>query len=172
MKFSIYTLTTAALVAGSFSVACATPTDVEGASNDSDESALSGAGSKVVAKIETSSGWVRFYDAIEVRANGDINSVRGADPKTQKTALIGHLEPKAVKALLADVADLADGELVPQDPSAPQCFDAPSTTISAMNAKKVMVKLGGTSGCRTEMRKDGFATRAVTILPALSLLAE
>lgn len=60
---------------------------------------------------------------------------------------VTQLSPEILQKVREWAAAAPDSELVPVDPKAPQCMDAPSTTFYAHNGTK-RVEIGGKFGCK------------------------
>jgi hypothetical protein len=72
---------------------------------------------------------------------------------------IARLSTDAVQKLLAEIEKVQSGELVKDDPNAPECMDAPSKTSTVVKADGTEVVVTQTLGCQPAMVANGYAIR-------------
>lgn len=128
-------------------------------------------GRGVVAEVVTA-GMFRPADApsssgVRIMTDGKVISFTTYDSGRIVLKQVATLTADRVRAIKAEVADLADVELEQADPDAPGCMDAPSTTYLAKNSRGVTVKLAGRFACLEQIRTDGAYTITPKVLEGL-----
>jgi len=142
--------------------------------------AASGALAHPIAKIKTYGGYTLqpYTYEITVDSDGTVtaeNTVGDyANPATSivTNALIATLNPAIVKAIQDSIASAQTQELVPKNPEAPACVDAPITEYWAMNsARKPTTLLAKVENCQDYILNGYQGLQAIDLLKSLKALS-
>ncbi len=164
LRLQSLSLALLAASASTLSVGCAADAQADTDATESDVSSSA----RVVAKLESSGGFVPNYLALEVFSDGTVTRVQSFNRAPETRDQVARLAPETVKVLVTSSAALADSPLVASDPSAPPCLDAPSTTIRVRNASGAFVAVAGSSSCRELVRADHAYSPAAVLIDSLA----
>ncbi|RYZ52738.1 MAG: hypothetical protein EOP07_19065 [Proteobacteria bacterium] len=138
----------------------------------------SSAMAKPVATIKTSGGFtaVPTTRTLTVDANGQVNVEtvttsweQGSKPVVTKVK-VAKLNPSVVAALLSDIAEANNTNVVAENPEAPECMDAPAVVFSALK-DGALVEIGKKVNCKSYYLEDYQGRTAMTLLESLQTIS-
>lgn len=98
--------------------------------------------------------------------NGYVQQYYGQD-----STFIARIAPEKVKALRSQIEETQVSELQLEDPDAPICMDAPSTSFKVRKANGKTVEIALRQNCRMSYLKNGDGRFLVDILEGLNKLS-
>lgn len=130
-----------------------------------------------VAQIRTAIGFAPVPSTITISLDADGTVTRetvsrpwNASAPTTETVLVANLNPAIIEVLLKDIEEASSLQIVAENPTAPECMDAPTTSYSVLK-NDALVLISKNQGCKNYFLADYQGRNAYRILNSLKTLA-
>ena len=131
-----------------------------------------------VATITTGGGYTMrpTTSTVSIEANGTVTleTITGSyEPNVKpevKNVKIAKLNPAIVAAIVKDIAEANNTNVVAEDPEAPECMDAPGTTFSVIKDGS-LTEIARRDNCKDYALADYQGRSALRILQSLLTLS-
>lgn len=137
-----------------------------------------GASAAPVAVVKTSGGFTPTprSTVLTLDADGTLTLTKtvGSWNSTEVTSTsveVAKLNTSIVKAIVDDVAEANNTNVVAENPEAPECMDAPSTTYSVVK-DGALVLIGKLQNCKPYSLEDYQGQTAMRLLESLKTLSQ